>query len=225
MQDILVLLDNIFVIINIIILYIFAIGFWIKIRNAEIESQKWLFFCLGLFMICFGLTRLFFMFSDMIKAGYWESTDLGWLVLDFSFWWKMAALFGIGSLIAVLFVLEKYSVKTKYIFTIIATIGLILAIILPVSTELTIDARFMTYITVPIAVLSILGIYLYLIIKTTGKIRLKSTMAFLGILILMIGFILDTEAGKMLVGFDLSIFNSILMITGIILFSFANLKK
>ncbi|MBD3230841.1 MAG: hypothetical protein GF329_21870 [Candidatus Lokiarchaeota archaeon] len=226
MQDIFSLFDLWLLIINIVILIILAILFWVKaFRKSEIESQKWFSFCLGFFMLCFSLTRLFFFFSDLYKEEIWIEMTYGFITLNFNFFWKLAALFGIGGLIFILFVLERYSVKiTKYILTIIVTIGLILAIFFPVSPDLGFDARLMTYITVPLGVLGILSLYLYLMIKTPGEVRRKSLTAFIGILILFMGFMIDTALGQSLFGFDPGIIATILMIGGSIIFSIANLK-
>jgi hypothetical protein len=218
MQDILFEIEVYLVMVNVIILFIFAGIFWYKMyKESEIASQKWYQFGIGLFLLCFGFTRIFFTLSDLVFKGYWIGFGLGWEI-----YWKFAAISGIGSLLFVLIVLEKYMVKTKFVLSAIVLAGLIAAIILPLEEGLAFDARFATYITSPIAALGILGIYLYLTIKATGSVRKKSALAFIGILIALLGFTINTVLGKELIGVDLGILATILMIIGIVVFSFSN---
>lgn len=218
MSDILFQIEVVLILINASIMFIFACLFWYSTyKKSEIASQKWFSFGVGLFLFGFGLTRIFFLLWDLVELGYWNG-----LGLDPDIWWKLATISGLGSLLFVLIVLEKYMVNTKFILSIVTSIGLVLAIILPVQEELAFDAKLATYIAIPFAVAGILMIYLYLIIKTPGKVRKKSAGSFIGILLAAFGHTMATVLSEKLIGIDLSIFAPILMIIGIVIYSISN---
>ncbi|MBD3230489.1 MAG: hypothetical protein GF329_20080 [Candidatus Lokiarchaeota archaeon] len=218
MSEIFFQIEVYLILINATIMFIFAGSFWyITFKKTETASQKWFSFGVGLFLMGFGFTRIFFLLYDLIDLGYW--TGFG---LAPDLWWKFATISGLGSLLFVLIILEKYMVNTKFILSIIVSIGLVAAIILPVEEGLALDAKLATYIAIPFAVFGILGIYLYLTIKLTGKVRKKSALSFIGIFLAALGHTLATVLGIELIGVDLSILSPILMMIGIIIYSISN---
>ena len=143
------------------------------------------------------------MCSDFVKGGIWAGS-----ALDQYFYWRLAAIFGIGSVLFVLIVIERYMVKTRYIITIGTSIGLVIALIFPV-------------IFTPIGVLGIVGLYGYLIKNSSGKIRLKTFLTLIGIFVIFLGFVIDTDFGQDLLPFApeiIGITASIVMTVGGLVF-------
>ncbi|MHC1591100.1 MAG: hypothetical protein ACXQS8_03370, partial [Candidatus Helarchaeales archaeon] len=98
-------------IISIIILLGFcSIYFYYKSYKSDIDAQKQILFGYGLFYTCYGITRIFFFFETLYPSGTFESeifTALGYFV-------------GYISAIFIFYVLEKYMIKTKFVFTAIS---------------------------------------------------------------------------------------------------------
>lgn len=162
----------------------------IKIRDSD---QAWFFLGLFGFFLGWCLVLILYFFSD--KAAY---------------------IVGIAGLLSILFVIEKYAVKSKYIFSIITLIGLVLVIILPLpATEIS-GARLASYIFLPAGGVSILVLYLYLITKVSGDLRRETIFVFLGFFLIFGGYALDIQLFEsvraMLPFWD--IMNSLLMLCG-----------
>jgi len=198
--------------VSVVAFVIFAVFFFNKYRTTDVESQSWFYFGLALFCICFATARIMFMCSDFVKGGIWAGS-----VLDQYFYWRLAAIFGIGSVLFVLFVIERYMVKTRYIITIGTSIGLVIALIFPVIPI----GQMATYIFTPIGVLGIVGLYGYLIKNSSGKIRLKTFLTLIGIFVIFLGFVIDTDFGQDLLPFApeiIGITASIVMTVGGLVF-------
>ncbi len=54
-------------------------------------------------------------------------------------------------------------------------------------------ALMLIYILLPFAIVAIFMLYIYLIIKTTGIVRKRTIWLVIGLVILVIGYIMDTE--------------------------------
>ncbi len=177
--------------VSVVAFVIFAAYFFNKYRTTEVESQSWFYFGLALFCICFAIARIMFMCSDFVRYGPWTGSPVDW-----TFYWRLAAIFGIGSVLFVLFVIERYMVKTRYIITLGTSIGLVIALIFRVDPI----GKWATYIFTPIGVIGIVGLYSYLIKNSSGRVRLKTLLALLGIFVIFLGFVVDTDLGGALLG-------------------------
>lgn len=174
----------------------FGVLFLVKSRQKETSSPKRFYFGIATFSMSYGLMTFFFFISDSVKTGTLPAIFTGFATFDFGIWWKVAAFFGILGFTAILFVLELDVIKTKFILTIMAIVGSVFAMILPVSESLAIDARFIITITIPYGACAVLGIYSYLIYKSHSEIRKKSIGSLVGILIVFIGFAINTVLGQ-----------------------------
>ncbi|MHA1650737.1 MAG: hypothetical protein ACTSYB_11130 [Candidatus Helarchaeota archaeon] len=215
MQELELLLDNIFQILHIIIFIICSIILFIKSRRLELSEQKKFFIGLAGFALGWSLTHLTFLFVNIMP----EEDPL------FAVLWKIAACIGILALLSIILVIERYAVKSKYVFSIITLIGLILVIVLPIYGREISGARLASYIFLPIGASSIVFLYLYLIIKLTGEPRRETIYVFIGILLIFFGYALGTE---LLSGVYIPyrfVINSLLMICGGILVTIVYNKR
>jgi len=204
-------------ILTLIIFWACAIVFWIKSKGSELKAQKMFFIGLIGFFICWGLMRVFFLVSNI-----YEGIDL----FLYSTYWRIASSIGILALLCILIVMESYLVKSKYIFSIITIIGLILAIFLPLEPEKITGARLATYIFLPAGGISILGLYLYLYIKLTGKARHETGFITTGIALIFLGYLVSIEFVQTFIPLEIiNILSPVLMIAGALLFTIIYYRK
>ena len=169
---------------HLIIVFITSILFFLQGKKLEMKSQKAMNYGYGSFFSLFGLLRIFFMlgvyFPD--NGGYDFFTNLGYIS-------------GILGVIGLLYVLETYMVpKTKKIFLIISVIAFaicLIALIFPGASR-NLALEFIYYL-MPIAVGFIVILYVYLISKTTGIVRKKAQWVLIGLLIIVVGHMMDTS--------------------------------
>ena len=115
-------LDEIFQILLIITFVGCSVLILIKTVKLRSSEQKWFF--LGLFGFLLGWSLLEFFF--LISPPYAVDPNLHTLT------WKAAYIAGIAALLSILIVIEKYAVtKSKFIFSLLALIGLVLVVVLP----------------------------------------------------------------------------------------------
>lgn len=175
------------------VLFVIFCGYFInKYRKTEEKTQAWFYLGLGVFCLCFAIMRIWFLCSDLVDEGLWGVSQIGPIILDADFYWRWAAIFGIGAVLSVLFVIERYMVKTHYILSFITSIGVVIALIVPVEPY----GRLATYVFTPFGVLAVVGLYAYLIKITPGRIRIKTILAMIGIFLIFFGFIVDTDLGQ-----------------------------
>ncbi|MHA1268198.1 MAG: hypothetical protein ACTSPY_00305 [Candidatus Helarchaeota archaeon] len=217
MQDLLIILDDILIYVSVAIFWLCAILFWIKYRKIEMKSQKRFFLGISSFFILWGIMRLVFTASN-----YYKGID----EFLFSTYWRIASGIGIAGILSILLVIETYMVKSKYIFSIITLVGLVLAMVLPIEGTEIKGARLATYVTLPVGALSILGLYLYLYIKLSGRSRHETGIITGGIALIFFGYILNIELFKQLFGAEIvDPLASIIMIIGALIYSLMYFRK
>jgi len=163
-----------------------------KKTSAEIKSQKAVYYDAALFFFGYSFTRVFFLFSDVERMSNGQSQWYQSLVL-------IAYIFSTGAMSILIYSIERFLLtKTKKIFSIITFTGtgvmIVLLVLTLIGTDVISFARILTTVTSTAAALVIGVLYLYLIIKTSGTLRRNSLFSFFGILILMIGILLDMDA-------------------------------
>jgi len=204
-------LDQILSIIAAIIFWICSFLFSIKAKIVEDKSNKKFFIGVSIFFLFWGIMRIFFLIAYM-----YLNIDL----IIYSLWWKIASISGIISILAILLVMETYLVKSRYIFSIITIIGLILVIILPIyGTEIS-YARLASYIFFPAGGFSIVILYLYLFFKVPGKDKRTIGLIALGIIMIFTGYTLSVELVKKFFEREfMDIISTIIMIIGGLLYT------
>jgi hypothetical protein len=205
---------------------IFAAMFWNRRRKAEMKETRFIFLGQGLFVLCFGITRLLFLIGDYFSPD--APPDLVFYVDPelYLLLWKISTFIGILAIIFLLIVIELYLVKiTHYVLSIIASVGLIISVF---SADVEF-ARLVTYITLPIAMGGVIGLYAYLFFKSDGDIRKKAALSLDGFILFGLGVILDTTFGKTLLknwfGFVPGFIPVILMIIGLAIYTYFNIKE
>jgi hypothetical protein len=175
----------------IVSMIIFAVFMFLKRRDKELSSaQKNIKLGYCLFLLSYGITRLFFIFSDFEIYSVPPPTSETFMSTIYV---GIAYAFGILGAIWLIVMIERYLLHTKYIFTIISIIifGLsIISIFAIISTDLltTIIA-----FSLPVFFGIVVILYLYVAINSTGDVRKRSLGVVLGLLIMMLGFILGSS--------------------------------
>ncbi|MHA1150636.1 MAG: hypothetical protein ACTSR8_20640 [Promethearchaeota archaeon] len=163
------------------LLFLAFLLFLLKSSKLEMKSQKMIYLGYGLFGLFFGITRLLFIVAFYISDQYDFYTTLGYIT-------------GIIGILAWLYVLETYLVtNTKKIFMIITSIAFAIALIALIGQTSRYLALTMIYILLPFAIIAIFMLYIYLIIKTTGTVRIRAIWLLIGLIILAIGYMMDSE--------------------------------
>ncbi|MFX0135069.1 MAG: hypothetical protein ACFFDN_15615 [Candidatus Hodarchaeota archaeon] len=172
-----------------------------KSRKTEVESQKWLFIGIGIFLILYGITRILFLCAEWARD--WGADLYSPNVIPFSkpggsgydFFWRLAALIGLVGLIIYNFVVERYLIrKTKYVFSIIGVGTLIVCVIFGPY-----DIGLLATRTGPLIMgFSIVILYIYLIFTGEGEVRKKAIIATLGLFVFFLGVGLDSTTGQAL---------------------------
>ncbi|MHA1268381.1 MAG: hypothetical protein ACTSPY_01220 [Candidatus Helarchaeota archaeon] len=160
-----------FIILSIIFSIFISLKFFNKKKPLE-PAQRDYFLGMVIFIIIHSISRILYMLYDFYLIG----GD------HYQLFWDMAAVVGIGSVIALLFAIERHIIKkTKYLFTILSSITLILFIVLPEYKET------IQLFMIPIVAVIIPFIYFYTAIKTSGEIRRTSLIIGIGIIIFILG--------------------------------------
>jgi hypothetical protein len=205
-------IDEILWIVSIALLFSLFIIFLLKTRKLESKSQKRVYLGYGLFSLLYGFTRVFFILADLCGNAF-EGCQYYYLILGY--------LSGTFGMIIIIIIMETYLLKSKKIFTGITIVlfCIILATFLLFPTE---EGRSlaltMTYILLPIVVLTISVSYLYLAIKSSGSSRKKAIGALVSIVLIIVGHVLNTTFYNSVFPDTPLIIGPIIMIGGIILF-------
>lgn len=214
----------------IVFCFLFAIMFWNRSRSADLKSARMTFLGQGLFLFAFGITRILFIIADYFRADpeYTNIVIEANAELNFLLW-KISSAVGVLAIIFLLFVIETYLVNTKYVLTLIATVGLVFALALPDIDH----ARLATYISMPVALGGVIGLYAYLFFKSSGDIRQQVSLSLDGFIIFGVGVALDTSLGRALFSsifkldpsWQLAWFPVVLMIVGLAIYTYYNIKR
>ena len=194
-------------IIVIILLFISAILFLIHSFKKELEMAKKGYTAYVLFFIFFGITRIVYLLSVYIPENYEFFTTIGYIS-------------AIASLIFILYVLETHVVKsTKRIFTYITIFAFVITTLALLGLTDRYTALDIIMVLTLFSIAAILSLYLYLIIKATGKIRKKAILIFIGIVCIYLSETIDSEWFiEAIPSFPLEI-TPIIMMIGIVLFT------
>lgn len=205
-------------IIVMIYLVIIATLLIIKLLKLEEKSQKAMHRAYGLFLYLYPVARLFFIFSDYERDANAET------LLYYRFV-AIAYIFLIIGFLNIIFLAEKYIIKrSKYIITSSIPIVLAINVFIIFNPNLMPIVRYINYALLYFEVGLLLIIYLYLAIKTSGKLRTESLLIVSALLIMVIASILDSDA-LISSGLILPYYSPILIGFGATIFAYAQLKK
>lgn len=231
----------------IVIIYCAVIGvlFLVKMTKApkEVKSQKEMFRSIGLFFFFYITVRIFFLFSDFERDAHCET------ILYFQYVF-MGYIFSILAFLSILNFGEKYLIKkTKHAITttiiVCVVIDLLIVIFLPNLVKLQLNAkygenysqtqqdqavfevatmvRYFNYVIQYTSMGIVLILYLYLTVKSTGKLRRNASITLLGLAVAAVAALLETDA--LLRGGKIPPYLSpIIFSIGLTIFAFAYLK-
>lgn len=179
---------NVFVVISMIL---FALYLFNKMRKKESGSvQKHIYLGYCFFLLSYGVTRIFFIFSD------YEVRSLVYPIIDSPLnmiYVGIAYTFGLFGALWIFFMVERYLVRTRYIFTAI-TIGILgLSIISILGIVPTDIPQLIMTVALPGFIALIILLYVYVAIKTPGDARNRALGIVVGLLIMVIGFLLGSK--------------------------------
>jgi hypothetical protein len=181
-----------------------------KLRQKE-QAQRYLLMGIAVFAFLSSLTRIFFIVTDFQV----EPSEI------YDIFWKLASIASLIGLILIAILIETYFVKTRYIFTGIATLGVIIIIFADIELARQLIMPFYLIIGV-----EIFSLYTYVAIKSPGTIRTRALLMIVGMIIYTVGIIFDSESiMQSLVGFDTGIIGAICMWIGLGLYLQLNLQE
>ena len=129
---------------------------------------------------------------------------------------------GILGLIFWIYSIETYLVKTKKILSILTTVSFIITLIALFGLTDQSIALTMIYILLPGVVLAVMLLYIYIIFKSTGTVRKKGIGLLIGIILFVIGHMLDYSKSPLSIGVP-EIISPLLSIVGIVIFTMTQL--
>ena len=170
------------------LLFVFGIIFLKRSKRQEITSAKRIQIAFGIFGISYGITRVLFilMFQDFTNPDQ-----------NYSLIASIAYSFGMIGFAAIIWALERIKYEKKIFFSIILlttiiTIGGTIFIAFG-GADIRETVLTIIFIGTPISAMILLILYLTLIIKSTGIVRKKSTYSLLGLVIMFVGIVLDSQ--------------------------------
>ncbi|MHA1681787.1 MAG: hypothetical protein ACTSUE_12325 [Promethearchaeota archaeon] len=171
----------------------------VKSSKAELMGTKRIYQGYGLFTLCYALTRIFFLGSDYEMAISCEFFTCEPTILH-NIYVVAAYTVTTASLVFIFFSIEKYILNRRRVFMVVALISLVVdlgALILTIFNISAVEAKsvaqYVLYVTGPILAIALVSLYLIIIKSSTGDIRKKAILTFLGILLIVAGLFLDMD--------------------------------
>jgi hypothetical protein len=170
-------------------LIIFGLYLFKKMREKEPDSPQhdiYLGYCL--FLVFYGLVRVFFIFSDIeVFSTHSSVTFLNTLYVG------IAYSFGIIGILFLFYIIERHLIHSHYIFTIIAIGILILSVISILSIIPTEIPQLIMIVSLPAFFVIVIILYLYVAIKSSGEPRKRALGIMAGILVMMLGTLFNSQ--------------------------------
>ncbi|MGV9173147.1 MAG: hypothetical protein ACOC44_14840 [Promethearchaeia archaeon] len=180
--------------------------------ETELKSSKMVFYGYGIFCLAFAITRILFIFGIYNPSYYGFYTNLGYI----------SALIGI---IFWLYILETYMITgTKKIFLILTLIAFGFALISLAGAANRYFALTIIFILLPVSITAIFLLYIYIIIKGTGSVRKKAMWLLGGLILFVIGYMMDSELFISNFSEVPLVIPPVIMIVGILVFLYSQLK-
>ena len=193
-----------------ILLFLSCTLFLLKAFKTEGKSQRNVYLGYGLFSLCFGFTRLFFLLSWSCE-GIFEGC--------YDFYLTAGYVAGIIGMIIIIFIFESYLLDTKKILTGITFIAFLIVLVALFGLTSREIALNMLYILLPAGIIALTISYIYFIVKSTGASRKKAIGVFIGLTLFFIGYSMNTTIFITIFGGIPSFLSPIVMSIGIIIFT------
>lgn len=210
-----------------------GVNFLLKARGKHQRIRNYLL-GIGIFMLLYGSAKVIvFLFELTFEIDYiWNITATEFeiiftarpdLELYHEFIWRLTTGIGTAGLVIFIYELEILVMekKTKFVFTILAIVTVIPALVFGTSGKDALDwVRIVLYIG-NILVVFVPLFYFYLAFKTTGDTRKRAIGAAVGMLLTFAGVIFNSSIGKSLTNQIVFtyLFFGILVFLGVIVYS------
>ncbi len=195
---------------------LFAIIFMMRIKNKEeTRNQKEIYFGTAIFLICYVFSDFFFLMAYYGQIFY---------VLSFYYEnWKMATCIGIAGTAFFIFTIEKNidiikRLNTRYAFTIISIVVLIITILINVEIS-----RIIAYLSLPFVFLIVLIFHFYIFLKAPQEYKRDLFLSFIGFFIFLASYTLPTEIARSILSLPLEgllVISAVFVIFGVGLYTF-----
>ncbi|MFO8017088.1 MAG: hypothetical protein R6U96_00490 [Promethearchaeia archaeon] len=187
-------------------------------KSEEISSQKNLNRAIAIFFYMYVIARILFIFSDF------ERDPNGQTALYFQF---VAAsyVFNVVGFLALIIVGEKYLFKPgKFVMSYILGGALVFNIVLLIFfPQLFTIARYINYVIFYTEVGILILLFLFLIRKTPGKLRKNSIFSLIGLIVMSVASILESDA-LVSEGIVQPYYSPFLFAIGITIFAYGQMK-
>jgi hypothetical protein len=202
----------------IVLIYLCLIGTYFIIKSLkiseEVKARKQMYRAIALFFYFYIMKRIFFIFSDFERDSNGD-TQL------FYRYTALAYVFYFIALLNFIFLTEKYVInRSKYILTYIFIVGLIINVIVFFFPNFMPIIRYLNYIILYTEVVILIIIYSYLAINTTGQPRKKSIFIIVGLLVIAMAELLESEA-LIMSGITTPYYSPIIFAIGATIFAYA----
>ncbi|MHA1731322.1 MAG: hypothetical protein ACTSU5_05230 [Promethearchaeota archaeon] len=192
-----------------------AVAFIWKGTRAETPVQKKIYAGYGLFAACYGVTRIMYTLGVLIPDYYDEYTIAGYV-------------FGLAALAFIINVVERYLLKdvlnTRQAFTTISASMLAISVLGLFGVIARYAFLYFLYAVIIADVVILCVLFGFLVAKTTGELRRKTVLSFLGIVVVFLGNFTDSELFLSTFRIPLVI-PPILHIVGLAIFGWTQLRE
>ncbi|HUX98005.1 MAG TPA: hypothetical protein VMV49_00495 [Candidatus Deferrimicrobium sp.] len=170
-------------------LIVFGIYLLKKMREKEPGSaQRDIYLGYCLFLILYGLVRVFFVLSDIeVYNAHNPETFLNNIYVG------IAYTCGIVGVLCLFYMIEKHLIHTRYIFTCVAVGIVIVSIISILSIIPTQIPQLIMLVSLPVFFGIVIFLYLYVAIKSPGEPRRRALGIMAGILVIMFGTLFNSQ--------------------------------
>ncbi len=167
---------------SIIIGFIGVIIFYGRGKKAEIPSSKALFFGIAILYLFLALTRICFI------VAVWSTT------VSYDSMANYGYIFEVAGITCLFFEIERAILKqTHFGMTIFSFIGILVGIFTEIALLDRDVSRILSTLISSIDTILIILIFLYLVKTSTGSIRRRTTVSFIGIVCIFVGWLFDSE--------------------------------
>lgn len=159
-----------------------VILFFVKINKCESDLQKPYLYGISLFLLLLSLQRVAYIISVKMSGA------------DYNFWTNLGYVCSLAGMMCFFLGIEKSVIKkTKYLLTLTSFIGVLIGLLSLVDILDREISMKITYIISTLATVIIVFLFAWMISKSAGSIRRKSIITFIGVVVLFVGIMMDSE--------------------------------
>ncbi len=155
--------------------------FFIKVHKIESDLQKPYLYGISFFLLLLTLQRVAYIISVKMNV-------------DYNFWTNLGYVCSLAGMMCFFLGIEKSVIrKTKYLLSLVSLIGVLIGLLALIDIIDRDISMKITYIISTLATVIIIILFAWMISKSTGSIRKKSFITFLGVVVLFAGIMMDSE--------------------------------